>query len=418
MRVTMLAVGSRGDVQPYVALGLGLQRAGHDVVVATHVPFEGFVRGRGLGFRPLSGDPKAGVESEIGRAWLESGRNPAAFTYNFARLMRAYLEESLPDTWWACQGADLILSSALGFAGFHVAERLGVPFAAALLQPLTPTGAFPSIASPVNLGASLNRLSHRAARQMLWQPVRSTINRWRRENLGLPPVPLGGPFRRLDAERVPILYGYSPSVLPKPADWGAHVDVTGFWFLDRSPDWHPPPELVAFLESGPPPVSIGFGSMVPRDPAGLTEVAVAALRRAGRRGVLISGWGGLKPSDLPDDVCLVPEIPHDWLFPRMAATVHHGGAGTTAAGLRAGVPAVVTPFFADQPFWARRVKELGVGTPSIPLRKVTTERLATAIRTATSDDLMRLRAAALGQRIREENGVTRAVAVIEQLGGG
>ncbi len=416
MRVTMLAVGSRGDVQPYVALGRRLERAGHDVVVATHARFEGFVRAQGLGFASLAGDPRAGVESEVGRAWLDSGRNPVAFTYNFARLMRSHLEESLPDTWRACQGAELILASALGLAGFHVAERLGVPFAAALLQPLTPTGAFPSLAIPVNFAAPLNRLSHRVAQQMLWQPASSTINRWRRENLGLSPIPLGGPFRRLDAERVPILYGYSPRVLPKPADWGAHVHVTGFWFLERSPDWSPSPELVAFLESGPPPVSIGFGSMSMRDPARLAEVAVAALRRAGQRGVLVSGWGGLAPSDLPDDVCLVPEVSHDWLFQRMAATVHHGGAGTTAAGLRAGVPAVVTPFFADQPFWAERVAKLGVGTPPIPLRKLTTERLASAIRTATSDEGMRQRAAALGQRIREENGVSRAVALIEQLG--
>lgn len=416
MRVTVLAVGSRGDVQPYVALGVGLQEAGHDVVVATHAAFEGFVRARGLGFRPLAGDPKAGVESEVGRAWLESGSNPAAFAYNFARLMRSHLEESLPEIWHVCQDAEVILSSALGLTGYHVAERLGVPFAAALLQPWTPTGAFPVFAVPINLGATLNRLSHRVAQQMLWQPVRSTINRWRRESLGLPPIPLSGPFHRLDAKRTPTLYGYSPQVLPKPSDWGTHVHVTGYWFLDRSRDWRPSPNLVAFLEAGPPPVSIGFGSMSTRDPAGLAEVTVAALRRAGQRGILLSGWGGLAPSDLPDDICLVREVPHDWLFPRMAATVHHGGAGTTTAGLRGGVPAVVTPFFADQPFWAVRVAALGVGTRPIPFQELTTERLAAAIRAATSDEGMRRRASVLGHRIREEDGVGQAVAVIEQLG--
>lgn len=182
------------------------------------------------------------------------------------------------------------------------------------------------------------------------------------------------------------------------------------------PSWRPSPELVAFLESGPPPVSIGFGSMSTRDPAGLAEVAVGALRIAGRRGLLVSGWGGLAPSDLPHDVCLVREVPHDWLFPRMAATIHHGGAGTTAAGLRAGVPAVVTPLFADQPFWAERVARLGVGARPIPLRKLAVERLATAIRRATNDQGMRERAAALGHRIRQEEGVGQAVALIEQLG--
>jgi sterol 3beta-glucosyltransferase len=198
-------------------------------------------------------------------------------------------------------------------------------------------------------------------------------------------------------------------VVPPPPDWPAWLHVTGYWFLDAEPGWQPPAALVDFLQSGPPPVYIGFGSMAGRDPEQRAEIALKALERSGRRGILLEGWGGLQPGDLPDSVLAVDAVPHDWLFPQMAAVVHHGGAGTTAAGLRAGTPTVVVPFFGDQPFWGRRVAELGAGPAAIPQKQLTVERLAAAIRAATSDESMRTHAHQLSQRIRNEDGIAHAV---------
>ncbi len=184
--------------------------------------------------------------------------------------------------------------------------------------------------------------------------------------------------------------------------------VTGYWFLEHPGGWKPPRELVDFLESGSPPVYVGFGSMNKTDPEELTDIVLRALERTGRRGVLVTGWGGISNSALPDTVFAVDEVPHDWLFKRVEAAVHHGGAGTTAASLRAGIPTIVVPFFADQPFWGRRVAELGVGPEPIPRRSLTVGRLTNAIQRATADGDMKSKAAALGQRIRAENGTERA----------
>ncbi|MGQ9552632.1 MAG: glycosyltransferase [Anaerolineae bacterium] len=214
-----------------------------------------------------------------------------------------------------------------------------------------------------------------------------------------------------------ILYGFSPSVIPPPSDWGSDIHVTGYWFLDAADDWAPPPALIEFLEAGPPPVYVGFGSMSNRKPEETADLVLAALARAQQRGVVLSGWSGLQKADLPNSVVMVDSIPFSWLFPRVAAVVHHGGAGTTAAGLRAGVPAVVIPFFADQPFWGQRLVALGVGPAPIPRKKLTVERLAQAIEKAVTDQAMRQRAVALGARIRAEDGVAGAVAVVQSVAG-
>jgi sterol 3beta-glucosyltransferase len=246
---------------------------------------------------------------------------------------------------------------------------------------------------------------------MLWQTARAVDVQTRRA-LGLPRAPLFGPYRALSQANAPVLYGYSQHVLPRPADWDTNTHVTGYWFLDAPSDWAPPADLVAFLRAGPPPVYIGFGSMGSRNPEATTRLALDALARAGQRGVLASGWGGLSQADLPESVYMLKSAPHSWLFPHMAAVVHHGGAGTTAAGLRAGVPSAIVPFFGDQPFWGARVAALGVGPSPLPRKRLTAEGLAAAITQAACDDAMRARAAALGEKIRAEDGAARAAALI------
>jgi UDP:flavonoid glycosyltransferase YjiC (YdhE family) len=264
-----------------------------------------------------------------------------------------------------------------------------------------------------NLGGPLNRLTHVVFDTVLWLPVRRVVNKWRKEQLRLPPLGTNYP-RQYRQQQAPILYGFSPHVVPKPADWGDHVQVTGYWFLGSATDWQPPPKLVDFLEAGRPPIYVGFGSMNTRDPEETADVILQALTLTKQRGVLLTEWDGLSTFDSSDNVFVIRSVPFDWLFPRMAAVVHHGGAGTTAAGLRAGVPSVVVPFFMDQPFWGQRVADLGVGPRPIPIKRLSVERLAAGITTAITDQEVQKRAGVLGKRICAEDGVSRAVEVIDR----
>jgi sterol 3beta-glucosyltransferase len=384
------------------------------VRVATHRPFQAEVQQRGLGFRPVEGNPRELLESEAGLAWLEAGRNPLAGTRRLLLLARPHLARLLEDAVAACQGTQAIIYAPLGMAGYHLAEAQQLPSMLAALVPLSPTRAFPAAgAPPWPLGGAYNLATHLVAEQLGWQPFRRQLNHWRRQRLGLAPVGLLGPGRYQRRRRQPVLYGYSPSVVPRPRDWGSHLHVTGYWFPDPDPAWQPPPALTRFLQAGLPPVYVGFGSMTDRDPAGLARTAMAALRRVGCRGVLARGWAALASTRDDDDLLVVDEVPHDWLFPRMAAVVHHGGAGTTHTGLRAGIPNVVVSFFTDQPFWAQRVADLGAGPAPLPRRALTVDRLATAIQAAVTDPAMRARAAVLGHRIQAEDGVTRVVQAVQ-----
>ena len=413
MQITILIVGSRGAVQPPLALGLGLQQAGHEVRLATHTAFRQFVTERGLGFAVLGGDPRQLVQQQMEPS---SRPSPVRIARRLARLVRPRLEpfwhQVLADAWDACQGAEAIICNSVAMvAGYHIAEKLGVPYYTVSQQPWSRTRAFPSMYAPggLSLGGTYNWLTHVLVERLLWGAFQRPVNRWRRETLGLSPTSAVAPYKQLNGKPIPFLYGYSPSVVPKPSDWADWVHVTGYWFLDRLPDWQPPADLVEFLAAGPPPVCIGFGSMVNERSGRLLEMAVDALAREGQRGILLTGWAESGRIGRLNRVLMARDIPHDWLFPQIAAVVHHGGSGTTAAGLRAGVPSVVIPFFGDQPFWGRCVAELGVGPSPISLKRLTVERLAGAIRAAIGDERMQARAAALSRQIRAEDGVTRAV---------
>lgn len=418
MHITLATVGSRGDVQPYIALGVGLKAAGHSVCVATHTQFESVIRNCGLDFSPVEGNPREAVESELGQKWLASGTNVFAFVRHMVELMSPLMVRGTADCLNACRHADLAFYSILGsLPVLSVSQRLGIPAWGAFLQPATPTGYFPSFAYPIhtNLGALHNKFTYLVGEQLFWLMFRSSMNRARAEVLGLPPLPVRtqmGAWRKIG---LPGFYGYSPTVLPKPPDWPDHLHVTGYWFLERNSAWAPTPDLVEFLESGAPPVYVGFGSMHAKSAEQTTRSVVEALDRVGMRGIILSGWGALSHSDLPDHVYPVKSIPHDWLFPRVAAVVHHGGAGTTAAGLRAGAPTVVTPFFGDQYFWGRRVAAVGAGPKPIPIRRLDANSLARALETATMDLKVRDRAAEIGERIRAEDGISKVIEVLDRV---
>ncbi len=415
MKIAMIASGSRGDVQPYVALGKGLVRAGHEVRVATHEDFKGLVTEAGLEFFPVVGKIAAIVQGQEMRDLVEGG-NFLSMMSEMAKLAKQGAIHLAKAGLAASQGADLIVAGMGGDnIGVALAEKQGIPFIPAYLVPFTTTSEFPSVLTaslPPMLGLLPNRFTHKAAQQLMWQGFRGADKVARVEVLGLPPAPLMGPKFK---SGTPVLYGFSPAVVSPPADWGKHIQVTGYWFLDAATDWQPPEDLVDFIENGAPPIYIGFGSLSNRDPRETANLVISALAKAEQRAVLMSGWGGMDSASLPGSVYMLPSVPHDWLFPRMAAVVHHGGVGTTAAGLRAGVPSVVIPFFGDQPFWGQRIYELGVGPEPIPRKKLTVERLAAAISRAVTDSEMRRKAASLGEQIRVENGVSTAVEILENL---
>lgn len=264
MRFTIVAVGTRGDVQPYVALGVGLRASSHSVRVATHSGFESLVGRHGLGFSPVAGDPRPVIESDAGRAWMEQDHHDLVVLRGFTTWADHVMRQRLADCWQASEDADCLITSPLGIlAAYHVAEKRRVPLIRAFYLPATPTRAYPAPIVPrrLRLGGRFNLWTHRVAQQLLWSLFRSRANLARRAILRLPPLPAREPFSEMDRRGQLVLYCYSPAVLPPPEDWGDWIHVTGYWFLDRPPDWRPPSGLVDFLESGPPPVYVGFGSM-------------------------------------------------------------------------------------------------------------------------------------------------------------
>jgi sterol 3beta-glucosyltransferase len=417
MRIGIIALGTRGDVQPYIALGKGLKEAGHFVRLVTHENFEKLVSSHGLEFWSVKGDVQAVMETPEMRDLLEKG-NFFAITAHTAKASQQAAIDWAHDSLAACQGMEMLIAGVGGlFVGLALAEKLKLPLLQAYIFPFTPTTAFPALLFPQfisKLGGYVNRLSHHLFRQIMWQGARTGDGLSRQQVLGLPTAPFWGSYDSAYLQRYLILYGFSPSVIPKPSDWH-NTHITGYWFLDEAPDWTPPAALIDFLQSGSPPVYIGFGSMGSRNPEQTADLVLQALALTGQRAILQSGWGGLSKADLPDTVFIVDSISHSWLFSRVAAVVHHGGAGTTAAGLRAGVPTIVIPFFGDQPFWGQRVAELGVGSKPIPRKQLTAERLAEAIHRAVTDRSMRQRAADLGAKIQAEDGIANAVAIVHEI---
>jgi sterol 3beta-glucosyltransferase len=417
MRIAIVALGSRGDVQPYVALGKALKSAGHTVKLVTHENFETLVTSHGLTFCSMPGNVQDVVESPEIRALLEKGNFLAINAYT-SKLVKTISIDWAKAGLVACQGMDLLIGGVGGGTIMRaLAEKLQIPILEAHVFPYTPTKAFPAVLFPpalAKLGGLMNWLSHHLMKQIMWQSFRKADRLVRSQVLNLPAAPFFGPKKDAKLMPFPTLYGFSPSVIPKPADW-ENTEVTGAWFLDAEPDWTPPEALVSFLAQGLPPVYIGFGSMGSRNPEETADLVLQAIARTGQRAILQSGWGGLAAQDLPETVLIVNSVPHSWLFPQMAAIVHHGGAGTTAASLRAGVPSVVISFFGDQPFWGQRVADLGVGPAPIPRKKLTIDRLAQAIQTMVSDPGMRRRSAQLGAKIQAEDGLARVVETIGQL---
>jgi UDP:flavonoid glycosyltransferase YjiC (YdhE family) len=355
------------------------------------------------------------MESPEGKRVAGSGANPLLFARTFGDSFAGYADEFFRDSMAASEGAEAIIYAYFALAGYGIARKKGIPGMLGLLQPMNRTTRFPLQPSPLfgTWNPIYNWTTFVVAQQLFGQTFKKHMNDWNRK-LGLPPLPFAGFYSMADRKNIPVLYGYSPTLVPKPSDWKANTHVTGYWYLGATSGWEPPADLLRFLGAGEPPVYVGFGSMTTHDPAKTTRIVVEALRRAGQRGILLSGWGAMHGAELPDDVYCIESIPHDWLFPQMQAVVHHGGSGSTGAGLKSGVPSFAVPFFADQYFWGDRLARLGVGPKPVPQNRLTVERLAGAIKQATSDPRIKQRAAAVGKRARSEGGVERAVEAFER----
>ncbi len=416
-RILICTYGTRGDVEPFVALSKKLQTAGTEVLLATSERFEAFARENGVPFLAMSDESLAAIESPDGRAMLEGGaglRRRIAAGIRLARRSGPINAALMAEVWSAAQNfaPDAIVYHSKLFAAPHVAEKLGVPAFLGALQPmLVPTSVFPAMGIPPLEFPGYNRLSYKLVNAS-FGALRKSVNRFREETLGLRPIKSARvvPFPP-GAGTIPVLHAHGSAVLPRPRDWPEHAHVTGYWRLAPAADFTPPAELATFLDSGPAPVFVGFGSMTSMNPRALGTLVAGALRQAGQRGVVARGWAELELEG-GDDVIAIPPVPYSWLFPRMAAVVHHGGAGTTAEGFHAGVPTLICPFIGDQPGWARLSVELGVGAQPVKRSRLTQDRLAAAITEVTGNPGLRENAALLAARLAEEDGVSNAVDII------
>lgn len=413
MLVTILTTGTQGDTQPYIALGIALQKAGVAVRVAAFENYREFVESYGLACYPIHGDISLIAASQETQS-ARKADSPLKVLLSFQKL-KSLVFDLQKEFYDACQGADAVVYHPGAAIGYFAARQMGIPAILATPFPMTPTGDFPALIfyNGAQLGRAFNRLTHKIFGQIMWSAGSSPIQKFWQQETGSKLQKFASPFPQQITPKNPTVISCSPQVFPRPTDWPENVHMEGYWFLDETTDWTPPAELLAFLNQGEPPVYIGFGSVGdPAEAAKTTEMVAEALRLSGRRGLLATGWNGLSnTTDLSENILVLESAPHAWLFPRMAAVVHHGGAGTTAAGLRAGVPSVIIPHSNDQFAWARRVWELGVGAKPLPRKKLTAERLAAAIQQAMQPEVVGA-ASEIGARIRSENGAEKAAIVI------
>ena len=411
MRITCLTIGSRGDVQPYIALCKGLIADGHHPKIATHAEFGPWIQKHGIDFAPVGGNP-----AELMALCVEYGMFTPKFITETNSKFRGWLDDLLVSAWEACQGSEVLIESPSAMAGIHIAEALGIPYFRAFTMPWTNTRAYPHAFAPLSFkfGGNYNIGTYTVFNSVFWQLTARQINSWRRNTMNIKNTTLG----RMKQNEVPFLYNFSPNVVAPPLDFSAWVHVTGYWFLDEAKGYTPPADLQAFIQKAKDDkvklVYIGFGSVIVSDSKAMTQNIVDAVLKADVRCVLSKGWSdrldAREPNKsevpLPPSIFQIASAPHDWLFGEMDAVVHHGGAGTTGASLRAGKPTIIKPFFGDQFFFSTRVEDIGVG---IRVKHITPNALGKALWIATHDDRIRAKADLLGKRIRAENGVQTAI---------
>ncbi|PYH76778.1 UDP-glucose,sterol transferase [Aspergillus uvarum CBS 121591] len=438
LNIVIQVVGSRGDVQPFIALGKVLKSHGHRVRLATHLAFREVIEDEGLEFFSIGGDPAELMAFMVKNPGLmphmstiRSGairRRRREMKTIFSGCWRSCWETGdgtgmhhIPDDPWSETGdyrtkpfvADAIIANPPSFAHLSCAEKLGIPLNMMFTMPWSATQAFPhplaTVRSQNTKPSAANFASYAIVEIMMWEGLGDLINKFRKRELGLDPLDAIRAPSIAHQLRIPYTYLWSPALLPKPSDWAENIDVVGFSFLSSGSDYKPPDDLAAFLKAGPPPIYIGFGSIVVDNPGALTRIVFEAIKASGQRAIVNKGWGnlGADEKDIPDNILMISKAPHDWLFQHVSCVVHHGGAGTTAAGLVLGCPTVIIPFFGDQPFWGSIVARAGAGPRPIPHKQLTTEKLTKAIKTALEPSTKE-KAKELGEQMRTEQGVRNA----------
>ncbi|KAI7935445.1 hypothetical protein MJO28_016316 [Puccinia striiformis f. sp. tritici] len=424
MKITCLTIGTRGDVQPYIALCQRLNELGHTCTIATHKNFRHWIETSGILFAEIDGDPEELIEHCV-----EFGVLSPFFWWNGFSRFSPWFDGLLASSWKACQGSDLLIESPSALIGVHIAQSLNIPYYRAFTMPWTQTGAYfhAMLAMSDSWGSWLNRMSYVLFDLLIWVILSSRINTWRKFVLGLEATT----FSQLRLDQVPFLYNFSPLVVPRPDDWKPWVTPTGYWFVksqenEKYSENSIPEELRKMLhqakQSQRKIVYIGFGSVIVPDPEKIMNAIIGAVKESNVFAIISGGWTAQHADKMEesagmradinqhrDSMYYVDSIPHEWLFSQIDAALHHGGAGTTAASIRAGIPTMIKPFFGDQKFWARRVEHLGVGTYVKTFEK---EDILRAISRATTDEVQIKQARLLGQNIRLENGVDTAIKAI------
>lgn len=408
LKVTCLTIGSRGDVQPYIALCKGLLAEGHKPRIATHAEFQGWIESHGIEFARVEGDP-----AELMRLCIEHGTFTWAFLREANSSFRGWLDGLLESAAEACEGSDLLIESPSAMAGIHIAEKLAIPYFRAFTMPWTRTRAYPHafVMPEHKMGGAYNYMTYIMFDNIFWKAIAHQINKWRNHTLGLPNTSL----EKMQPNKVPFLYNFSPSVVAPPLDYSDWIRVTGYWFLDEGGKYEPPKELEDFIQKARDDdkklVYVGFGSIIVDDPPKMTREVIDAVLKADVRCILSKGWSERisaqakegsssvkqEEPDMPPEIHVIKSAPHDWLFSRIDAAAHHGGSGTTGASLRAGIPTIIRPFFGDQYFFASRVEDLGVG---IHLKKWGVNAFGRALWEATRNERMVVKARVLGEEIR------------------
>ncbi|KAF3387337.1 Sterol 3-beta-glucosyltransferase UGT80A2 [Penicillium rolfsii] len=430
-------IGSRGDIQPFVALGRELKAHGHRVRLATHLTFRQFVLDSGLEFFNIGGDPTELMAFMVKNPGLLPGfksirsgdiqkrRREMREIFNgcwrscFEKGDGTHLHQIKEDPWSKALDfrersfvADAIIANPPSLAHIHCAQRLGIPLHIIFTMPWSPTQSFPHPLANVhsqNLKPTLaNFVSYNIVEMMVWEGLGDILNTLRKKTLSLQPLDAGTASNILHRLQVPHTYLWSPSLLPKPPDWADNIDVCGFGFLMSESSYTPPPEIASFLAAGLKPIYIGFGSIVVDNPEKLTRIVFEAVTKTGQRAIVSKGWGNLGADEVPDNILMIGNCPHDWLFRQVSCVIHHGGAGTTAAGLALGRPTIIVPFFGDQPFWGSIVARAGAGPLPIPYKRLNTQNLSDAIQKALETST-RERAQEIAMKMQEESGVRHGV---------
>ena len=409
MRFTMISIGSTGDVRPYVLLGRELQRRGHKIRLACFAQFEKMVTEAGLEFFPLSGD----IVNIMGSVMKNNG---LTFLQHFEGAIKRDLPDFMRDLQTACEDADALVCTFFGSVIHSIAEKMQIPCIQTHYFPMDYNASTPITCAPgLAIGRVWNRTTYKVGYMMINTLEKRYLTGWRREQGMRKKKILPYPEYEINGHHIPVIYAMSPILAPRPKDWDEHIHMTGFW-VDPSPvEYEPSPELQAFLEAGEKPVYIGFGSMVSGDMGKTLSIVLEAIKRAGVRAIIARGWGGEQVDSIDrKNVFVADYIPHDWLFPRMAGVVHHGGAGTTAAGILAGRPTLIIPFGGDQPFWGYRVQQMGLGPKAIRREWLTAKKLAKALKKLVSTPSYEVAAQELKERMCLEKGTERAADIIER----